>query len=122
MEVAYLWHISHITILVHGGLHILNKREESFYGGTTPAAIRRASETDNMEIDTIEDGSATVWQNSTQSIHKCKLNYILDDDAMYSNALNPPSSSSLASSEHPGKHQNLLNQQGHLNKLPSNLH
>jgi hypothetical protein len=40
-----------------------DEKEESLYGGVTPAAIGKASEesvADNMEIDGIDDGNATV--------------------------------------------------------------
>ena len=53
--------------------------EELLYGGVTPAAIGKASESesvaDNMDIDQIDDGNATIWQKSSTSSGKCKLDH-----------------------------------------------
>lgn len=84
------------------------EKEELLYGGVTPAAIGKASEgstADNMmEIDSIDDGNATVRQNSSNSSGKRKLDHLLNDDSdarsyQSSSATVPPSSSSVTASE-----------------------
>jgi hypothetical protein len=82
-----------------------DKKEESLYGGVTPAVIRKASEeseADNMEIDGVDDGNATIQQKSSISSGKRKLDHLFDDDArsyQSSNATISPSSSSVTTSE-----------------------
>lgn len=79
--------------------------QELLYGGVTPAAIGKASEeseADNMEIDGIDNGNATIRRKSSISSGKRKLDHLLDDDArsyQSSNATVPPSSSSVTTSE-----------------------
>ena len=53
---------------------------------------------DNVEIDGIDDGNATVQQKPSISSGKHKLNHLLNNDArsyQSSNATVPPSSSSV---------------------------
>ena len=82
-----------------------DEKEESLYSGVTPAAIGKVSEestADNMEIDGIDNGNATVWKKSSISSGKRKLNHLLNDDArsyQSSNATVPPSSSSVTTLE-----------------------
>jgi hypothetical protein len=82
-----------------------DEKEESLYSGVTPTVIRKASEesvADNMEIDGIDDGNATIWQKSSISSGKRKLDHLLNDDArsyQSSNATVPPSSSSVTTLE-----------------------